>query len=61
MLKFLDLAGLLTTIRYFINDKDEIRSIENPKAYFKYFLTKNERHNDVQREAMNGERFAARP
>jgi hypothetical protein len=52
---------LLTTFRYFINDKDEIRSIETPKAYFKYFLTKNERHNDVQREAMNGERFAARP
>jgi hypothetical protein len=40
---------------YFINDKDEIRSIENPKAYFKFFITKNERYNVAQREAMNGE------
>ncbi|TVY91298.1 hypothetical protein LAWI1_G002986, partial [Lachnellula willkommii] len=39
---------------YFINAKDEIRSTENPKAYFKYFITKNQRHNDAQREAMNG-------
>lgn len=28
--------------------------IGNSKAYFKYFLTKNERYNNVQREAMNG-------
>jgi hypothetical protein len=41
--------------RYFINDKDEIRSIENPKAYFKFFLTRNDRYNSLQREAMNGE------
>lgn len=40
--------------RYFINDKDEIRSIENPKAYFKFFLSKNERWNVAQRESMNG-------
>ncbi|RFU33715.1 hypothetical protein B7463_g2621, partial [Scytalidium lignicola] len=44
-----DLEGL----GYFINDKDQIKSIENPKAYFKFFLTKNERYNSVQREAMN--------
>ncbi|CZR69870.1 uncharacterized protein PAC_19770 [Phialocephala subalpina] len=44
-----DLRGL----GYFVNDEDEIRSIENPKAYFKFFLTKNDRHNCVQREAMN--------
>ena len=41
---------------YFVNEHDEIRNIENPKAYFKFFLTKNDRHNCVQREAMNGER-----
>jgi hypothetical protein len=41
--------------RYFINDKDEIRSIENPKAYFEFFLTRNDRYNSLQREAMNGE------
>ncbi|KAG9242038.1 Arb2 domain-containing protein [Calycina marina] len=43
----------LKGLGYFINAKDEIRSIENPKAYFKYFLTKNARFNDLQREAMN--------
>ncbi|CZT04850.1 uncharacterized protein RAG0_11155 [Rhynchosporium agropyri] len=44
-----DLKGL----GYFINDEDEIRSIENEKAYFKFFLTKNDRYNCVQRESMN--------
>jgi len=44
-----DLKGL----GYFINDEDEIRSIENEKAYFKFFLTKNDRFNCVQRESMN--------
>ncbi|CAG8957276.1 hypothetical protein HYFRA_00010699 [Hymenoscyphus fraxineus] len=38
---------------YFIAPNDEIRSIENPKAYFKFFLTKNDRYNCMQREAMN--------
>jgi hypothetical protein len=40
---------------YYINDEDEIRSIKNPRAYFNFFLTKNERWNLLQREAMNGE------
>ncbi|KAL5330515.1 hypothetical protein ACEPPN_000032 [Leptodophora sp. 'Broadleaf-Isolate-01'] len=44
-----DLKGL----GYFINHEDEIRSIENQKAYFKFFLTKNDRFNCVQRESMN--------
>ncbi|KAF8860018.1 hypothetical protein BDZ45DRAFT_649433 [Acephala macrosclerotiorum] len=44
-----DLKGL----GYFVNEEDEIRSIENPKAYFKFFITRNNRHNCVQREAMN--------
>ncbi|OWO99706.1 hypothetical protein B2J93_9456 [Marssonina coronariae] len=43
----------LQGLGYFINDDDEIRSIDNPKAYFKYFLTKNLRFNDLQRESMN--------
>lgn len=46
---------MLTVSRYFINDEDEIRNIENPKAYFKFFITKNERYNCLQREAMNGQ------
>lgn len=46
-----DLKGL----GYFLDEKtDEIRSIENPNAYFKYFITRNTRWNDVQREMMNG-------
>jgi len=43
----------LEGLGYFVNENDEIRSIENPKAYFKFFLTKNERYNVIQREAMN--------
>ena len=38
---------------YFVNDKDEIRSIENPKFYFKYFINRTERYNERQRESMN--------
>lgn len=41
--------------RYFINEEDEVRSIENPDNYYKYFLTRNERHNERQRYAFNGE------
>jgi hypothetical protein len=44
---------ILIVFSYYINEKDEIRSIENPKAYFKFFLTKNDRYNCLQREAMN--------
>lgn len=40
---------------YFINDIDEIRSIEDPDYYFKYFLTKNERWNERQRFAFNSQ------
>jgi hypothetical protein len=40
---------------YFINDVDEIRSIEDPDYYFKYFLTKNDRWNERQRFAFNGQ------
>ncbi|KAK4125268.1 hypothetical protein N657DRAFT_633134 [Parathielavia appendiculata] len=43
----------LKELGYFINDIDEIRSIENPDYYFKYFLTKNDRWNDRQRFAFN--------
>ncbi|KAL2166931.1 hypothetical protein VTG60DRAFT_1928 [Thermothelomyces hinnuleus] len=38
---------------YFINNVDEIRSIENPDYYFKYYLTKNERWNERHRFAFN--------
>ncbi|KAH6630485.1 Arb2 domain-containing protein [Chaetomium sp. MPI-SDFR-AT-0129] len=38
---------------YFINEIDEIRLIENPDYYFKYFISKNERWNERQRFAFN--------
>ncbi|ERS99976.1 hypothetical protein HMPREF1624_03345 [Sporothrix schenckii ATCC 58251] len=34
---------------YFINEDDEIRSIEDPKYYFKYFIDKNTYYNDCHR------------
>ncbi|KFY47638.1 hypothetical protein V496_10509, partial [Pseudogymnoascus sp. VKM F-4515 (FW-2607)] len=43
----------LKQLGYFVNDEDEIRSIENPKYYFKYFINRTERYNERQREAMN--------
>ncbi|KAI1779321.1 Arb2 domain-containing protein [Hypoxylon cercidicola] len=43
----------LEKLGYFINEEDEIRSIENPDNYFKYFISRNSRWNDRQRFAMN--------
>ncbi|KAK0737485.1 Arb2 domain-containing protein [Apiosordaria backusii] len=43
----------LSELGYFINEDDEIRSLENADYYFKYFLTKNERYNGRQRFAFN--------
>ncbi|KAJ4324002.1 hypothetical protein N0V84_004096 [Fusarium piperis] len=40
-----DLAGL----GYFVNDEDEIRSIEDPDCYFQFFISKNMRVNERQR------------
>lgn len=39
----------------FINDMDEIRSLENPKKYYHAFTYKNERWNFRQRFHMNGQ------
>ncbi|KAH7316708.1 Arb2 domain-containing protein [Stachybotrys elegans] len=40
-----DLKGL----GYFVNDEDEIRSLEDPNLYFKFFINRNSRVNDRQR------------
>ncbi|KAH7161276.1 hypothetical protein EDB81DRAFT_924686 [Dactylonectria macrodidyma] len=45
-----DLAGL----GYFLNGDDEIRSIENPNCYYKFFHNRNARVNERQRFAFNG-------
>ncbi|KAJ9155322.1 Arb2 domain-containing protein [Pleurostoma richardsiae] len=44
----------LKELGYFVNDEDEVRSIADPKFYFKYLLSRNERWNDRQRFAFNG-------
>ncbi|KAL7962335.1 hypothetical protein V8C34DRAFT_311192 [Trichoderma compactum] len=44
-----DLKGL----GYFVNDQDEIRSIEDPDSYFKFFIDKNPRICARQRFAFN--------
>ncbi|TGJ84647.1 hypothetical protein E0Z10_g4120 [Xylaria hypoxylon] len=43
----------LTSLGYFINKDDEVRSIKNEDHYFKYFISRNPRVNDRQRFAMN--------
>ncbi|KAL8825643.1 MAG: hypothetical protein Q9191_004292 [Dirinaria sp. TL-2023a] len=44
-----DLAGL----GYYINENDQIRSIARPDQEFNYFISRNERVLEKQREAMN--------
>ncbi|KAF5574056.1 Arb2 domain-containing protein [Fusarium pseudoanthophilum] len=44
-----DLAGL----GYFVNDDDEVRSIEDPECYYKFFSSKNSRVNERQRFHFN--------
>ncbi|KAL8762550.1 MAG: hypothetical protein Q9184_001458 [Pyrenodesmia sp. 2 TL-2023] len=43
----------LEKLGYFINDKDQVRSIRHPDQEFNFFISKNERMNLVQREAFN--------
>ena len=51
----------LKQLGYFVNEIDEIRSIENRNSYFRFFITKNERWNDRQRFAMNGSSLSSLP
>lgn len=39
--------------RYFVNDVDEIRAIDNPDYYFKFFINRNLRINMRQRFEFN--------
>ena len=45
-------AGL-TELGYFINDSDQIRMIEKPDEKFLYAINKNERVNEMHKEALN--------
>ncbi|KAK6072666.1 Arb2 domain-containing protein [Seiridium cupressi] len=48
-----NLPGVRKASCYHVHESDEIRSIENPNNYFKFFISKNQRHNERQRFAMN--------
>ncbi|KAH0543745.1 hypothetical protein FGG08_001927 [Glutinoglossum americanum] len=41
----------LAQLGYFIDGKDEVKSITNPEEDFKYKVTRNERYNDLRKEA----------
>ncbi|KAJ2905682.1 hypothetical protein MKZ38_004757 [Zalerion maritima] len=43
----------LEELGYFVNEDDEIRAMENPDTYFKFFISKNTRWNDRQRFHLN--------
>ncbi|KAF4337834.1 hypothetical protein FBEOM_8323 [Fusarium beomiforme] len=43
----------LANLGYFVNDKDEVRSIENPECYYKFNISKNDRVNGRQRFHFN--------
>ncbi|KAH8692987.1 Arb2 domain-containing protein [Talaromyces proteolyticus] len=43
----------LDKLGYFINDQDQIRQLANPQEDFKFKINKNDRWNEVQRNAMN--------
>ncbi|PKY06589.1 hypothetical protein P168DRAFT_288525 [Aspergillus campestris IBT 28561] len=43
----------LKQLGYFINDRDQIRKISDPKQEFQFKINKNDRWNETQREAMN--------
>ena len=49
------LLRMLIKTRYYINEKDQIRSIAHPDQEFNFFISKNERVCEVQREAMNSQ------
>lgn len=43
----------LKELGYFINDQDQFRQIKNPGQKYQYKMNRNERVNDVYKEAMN--------
>lgn len=43
-------------LSYFVNDEDEIRCIESPDHYFKFFIDRNDRINQRQRFVFDREK-----
>jgi len=44
----------LTKLGYFINEMSQIKSIEKPDENFNFFITNNDRYNEIHREAVAG-------
>jgi len=45
----------LEALGYFVNDNDQIRQIAHPDQKYQYKINRNDRVNDVYKEAMNSE------
>lgn len=43
----------LKELGYFINDNDQVRMIQKPDQKYLYRINRNERFNDVYKEAVN--------
>lgn len=43
----------ISVLGYFINDNDQIRQIRNPEQKYQFAINRNDRVNDVYKEAMN--------
>ena len=50
----------LATLGYFINEHDQIREVRNPAQRYQYAVSKNDRVNEVYKEAMNSTSDALR-
>lgn len=44
----------LTALGYFLNENDEIRQTKHPDQKYQYQVNRNERVNEIHKEAMNG-------
>jgi len=44
----------LTNLGYFINEMSQIKSIWKPDDNFNFFITNNDRYNEIHREAVFG-------
>ena len=51
----------LQALGYFLNDQDQIRQIKHPDQKYQYQVNRNERVNEMHKEAMNGKSLRAIP
>ena len=43
----------LTQLGYFVNNEDQVRQLLNPEQKYRYLVSRNDRVNELFREAMN--------